>query len=192
MPRLIIQPTATAQWHSLVSDAQTSSRVTLGEELESYLVFLLMRFVRRPEVADRVMAVEYLEGISSTGTLRHDRMRDVGDLCLLFCGLFPRRAERRRVRISYFVELGRGAFGTLADAPTAGACLYSRLRAGFVSMMDVMHAMRGDDKSATLDLLSAAELWADTNSGSAQRVLQQVTNGQVIVGASGKTTDIRH
>ena len=44
MSELYLQPTPVAQWHALVNEAQLGCDVELGEELESYLVFMLMRF----------------------------------------------------------------------------------------------------------------------------------------------------
>ena len=43
---LLLQPTTTAQWQSLVKDAESSSNLRLNNELESYLVFLLGYYKR--------------------------------------------------------------------------------------------------------------------------------------------------
>ena len=101
MKTLHIEPTSTAQWHSLVHEAQGSCDRPLTEPLESYLVFLLMRFSRRSDVAARAMALAYLEAAQLGGHDASLRLRDVGDQCLLVSGLFPQRARRRRVRVSW-------------------------------------------------------------------------------------------
>ena len=44
MTRLILEPTSVAQWQALVREAQSECNCNLDETLESYLVFLLMRF----------------------------------------------------------------------------------------------------------------------------------------------------
>lgn len=178
MTELVLQPTATAQWHALVHDAQRACRCALDEELESYLVFLLMRFAADPELAARVMALEYLRGVGTRGRERADRLRAVGDQCLLYSGLFPRRAERRLVRTSYFVNLGRTAYQDLADSVTRGAyALFGRLAAGFVPLMDVLQTMRELDGRPCPDLLGSAELWQDTGSVRAFRALVRATGG---------------
>lgn len=184
MSDLVLHPTSTAQWHSLVNEAQTACKVSLNEELESYLVFLLMRFVSRPEMAASVLALQYLEGAASGGRVRDDRMRDVGDQCLLFCGLFPRRAERRRVRVSYFVQLGRSAFNMLAQTATAGAGLYAQVTSGFVPMMDVLQATRAAEPP--IGPLAAQELWMDTGSESARQALANATGGTPVSGDTGR------
>ena len=186
MRTLVLEPTETAQWHMLVTEAAASCDCRLDEGLESYLVFLLMRFAGRPELAASVMALEYLRGMLSLGRLRHEHLRDVGDKCLLYSGLFPRRAERRRVRISYFVDLGQAAYRQLALAPThAGADLYARLSATFVLLMDVLQAMRGLG-DAGLDPLHTLELWNDTGSRRAYQALRRMTDATPVPGDDTK------
>ncbi|MFO7603448.1 MAG: hypothetical protein R6X06_06500, partial [Gammaproteobacteria bacterium] len=106
-----IQPeSSTAQWHRLVQDAEAEMGIHLDEDLESYLVFLLMRFTSRPEIAGSILALEFLEGQHRGGQLQQEQMRDVGDKCLLYAGFYPKRAEKRLVKISYYVSLGRSAY----------------------------------------------------------------------------------
>ena len=57
MSKLVLHPTSTAQWHSLVCEAESASNIYLDEELQSYLVFLLMRFLDKPAMAAKVLAL---------------------------------------------------------------------------------------------------------------------------------------
>ncbi len=171
MKSLVLQPTEVAQWHALVSEAQLASHRNLEEGLESYLVFLLMRFADRPELARRIMALEFLRAQQEPGQ-KTERLRDVGDQCLLFSGLFPQIAERRQVKVSYFVALGRSAYDQLASiVDRQSDQLYTRLTQAFVGIMDVLHAMRGLSGQPVLDPLAAAELWAETGSQSAYHAI---------------------
>lgn len=179
MPRIVLEPTSTAQWHALVSEAEAACECRLGEELESYLVFLLMRFAARPDLASRVMALEFLRSMRAQGALQAEQLRDVGDQCLLYSGLYPERAERRLVRVGYYVDMGRSAYGLLAERLRhAAAEVYARLSEGFVSLRDVLSAMREMDPQAALDPLAQAEIWLETGSEHARRRLAEVTGSE--------------
>jgi hypothetical protein len=174
MNALILHPTATAQWQALVHEAEHSCAVHLADELESYLVFLLMRFCDQPRLAASVLALEFLRSLEIKGLQSQTLLRDVGDKCLLFSGLFPGIAERRRVRISYFVHLGQSAYGTLAD--TSATPVFTALCERFVALMDILHAMRELAGTASLLPLQAQELWNDTGSPHALSVLRRHTS----------------
>lgn len=171
---LVIEPTSTSQWQALLQEAQEAIEHQLDETLESYLVFLLIRFTNRPEVAQRVLALDYLECLSKTGSLRGEGLREVGDHCLLISGLFPQRAERRRVKPSYFVDLGRSAYHELAHSVsrTTGE-LFNHLSQDFVLLMDVLQSMRGMETAVQgLSPLDAHEMWQETGSEIARRTLR--------------------
>ena len=110
MRKIELQPTSTAHWHHLVCEAEQQSHQHLGEEVQSYLVFLLQRFLSKPEIATRVLALDYLKSLRSVGQRQIEKLRDVGDICLLHAGFFPQRARRRSVSINYYVDLGVGAY----------------------------------------------------------------------------------
>lgn len=186
MPELMVG-TSTAQWQALVTEAEAACRCSLGEEMQSYLVFLLMRFARRTEVAASVLALEYLNGVLSSGRQRLDQLQEVGDKCLLYSGLFPHRAERRRVKISYYVDLGRSAFSQLAANGRVAPqyALYQNVADTFVPMMDVLQAMRTQGGAvAVLTPLQALELWQDTGSMRALDELRQATSGTPVCAAN--------
>jgi len=166
MEKLVLHPTETSQWYALVNEAQLACKLRLNEELESYLVFLLMRFSSQPDVTSSVLAIDFLSGVQAGGQNRHEKLRDVGDKSLLFSGLFPGLAEKKHVRISYFVDLGQSAYGTLSiEGSRNVARLFADLCQRFVPLMDVLQVMRdmSTDNPQILPL-SAQELWHDTNS----------------------------
>lgn len=149
MSQLVLHPTSTAQWHSLVCEAEGIARVYLDEELQSYLVFLLMRFLSKPDIAARVLALDYIDSLLSRGHHQRDKLRDVGDVCLIHAGFFPRRARRKRVSEQYFVDLGSGAYRHLsAVLESRGAGLYQRLCESFVPIRDLLRAMRDVNQQA--------------------------------------------
>jgi len=185
MDTLIIHPTPTAEWQALVEEAELSAAIKLSSEIESYLVFLLMRFSDQPGIVHSILATDFLESLAQLPKERLEALRDVGDKCLLFAGLFPGRARKRRVRISYFIKLGQLAYGSLSETRHADLkTLYADLALQFVGLMDILHTMREltdhsnfTEHSTFLDLLQAEELWSDTKSPHALKTLKSKTQG---------------
>jgi len=179
MTKLVLHPTQSAQWQALVNDAESACAQPLHEDLESYLVFLLMRFLEKPEVVKNVLGLEFLESLQQPD---NEQLREVGDKCLLFSGLFPQHAEHRRVKISYFVDLGRNAYANLSTRlHEDSAGLYSSLCEGFVSMMDVLQIVRSwADKQDSLLAIQAEELYRETGGQYALEILRRHTKGTVI------------
>ena len=182
MSDIPMKATATSQWRDLVKEAMDYNGVSLDEELESYLVFLLMRYMQETTLTSKVMALEYLRGQQSSGSQRNECMRDVGDQCLLFSGLYPQLAQRRLVKISYYVKMGRSAYASLSGlTQSAIANMYSHLAESFVLLMDTLQAMRCmNDASMQLEPLLAYELWQDTQSQQARRVLMSRQQKSVV------------
>lgn len=169
MNNIIISSTPVVLWHSVVQDAETKCGLQLREELESYLVFLLMRYLSRPDLAKRIMAAEYLTSMAQTAKKRELALQAVGDECLLFSGLFPRLATKRLVKISYFVKLGRTAYLTLSQVKND---LYGSLAKQFVPIMDILQSIRSYSELLPIE---AYDLWNETNSQRALAMLKEYT-----------------
>lgn len=175
MRSLILHPTSTAQWLHLVNEAQLASATYLKEDMEAYLVFLLMRFIGKPEIATSVLGLDFLNSYQDLKHLnRHYQLKEIGDKCLLYAGLFPGRASKRRVKLSYYVKLGQTAYSTLSNYLNKQEELFIRLCTEFPRLMDVLQAMR-DPNSQTVDLLQSLELWHETGSQLAWRRLCEAT-----------------
>ncbi|WP_419419637.1 hypothetical protein ACNVED_14215 [Legionella sp. D16C41] len=145
MKKLILHPTETSQWYALVNEAQASTRLILNENTESYLVFLLMRFSQGPNLIESVLALDFLESMQTTGRRQAELLRDVGDKSLLFCGLFPGIAERRKLNLSYFANMGKTAYLCVSELKTTEtAQLFSQLSAEFAHLQQILQAMRGE------------------------------------------------
>ena len=144
MRKLILHPTDVSQWHALVNEAQSATRLILPENTESYLVFLLMRFSQKPKLTESIIALDFLNSIDKPRQLQSDLLRDVGDKSLLFCGLFPGVADKRHVNLSYFSEMGKAAYLTVSELLDSQTELYFQLSAQFITLQKVLQAMRGE------------------------------------------------
>ncbi|AHE68300.1 hypothetical protein [Legionella oakridgensis] len=145
MKKLILHPTDTSQWHALVNEAQASTRLVLNENTESYLVFLLMRFSQATQLLESVLALDFLESMRLPGRRQVELLRDVGDKSLLLCGLFPGMAMRRHVSLDYFSDMGQAAYMTVGELQDSeSAALYFQLSAQFMTLKQILQAMRGN------------------------------------------------
>lgn len=156
MTTILTDTAATALWHDLVREAEQRGHAPLDADLESYLVFLLMRHLRDAQLGDRVMALDYLLALQRRGTQRGQELRDVGDRCLLIAGLYPHQAEQRLVSLDYFIALGANAYSELASRTrSAVGALYEHLAIAFARLVRVLVELR---RLACSDALSALSL----------------------------------
>jgi hypothetical protein len=177
MKQLILHPTSLAQWHAIVNEAEDLFGCKLDSDLESYLVFLLQRYSDKPELVTSILAADYLQSLQLHGQLRIEKLQIVGDVCLLFSGLFPGRASKRHVTVSYFVELGQRAYNYLSllqQQRLLTSRLYASLQKHFVKLMDLLFSLRelGGEKQS-LTLMQAEDLWRNTGSQYALKILRK-------------------
>ena len=132
-----------ALWTDLVQEAEQGAATRLDEELESYLVFLLMGHTRDVQLGRNAVALDYLLARAESGRRLKQELRDVGDRCLLLAGLYPEQAARRLVNVGYFLDLGSRAYDELAHALNAGiAQLYDHLAQAFARLVRVLMQVR--------------------------------------------------
>ncbi len=148
MTQFIVHPTQMCQWHALIHEAQVATGLTLNENTESYLVFLLMRYIHATHLMEAVLALDYLTALQSTRPKQLTTLKDIGDKSLLFCGLFPGMAERRHLNLDYFSKLGQAAYLTVSELyPFKAGELYRQLSCHFLTLQQILTAIR-DTSSA--------------------------------------------
>lgn len=162
MRPLLLQPTPTALWHTLLFEAQHHSKLYINnQEIEAYLVLLLIRFSTDLSIASSVLGLEFLESYQKSTSLQHHyQLREVGDKCLLFSGLFPERAKRHRVKSSYFIKLGQLAYSELSLHPVENSAIFVQLCSEFYKLTNVLQHMRSSAHPS--DLLHSLEHWYET------------------------------
>jgi hypothetical protein len=135
--------TATDLWQQLVREGEQRAGTPLDEPSEAYLVFTLMRHLGNAALAEPAMAIGYLEALQHSGRVRSTALQDVGERCLLIAGLYPELAERRRVNLRYYLDLGQGAYRQLAqEARQALAELYDSVARQFARLVRVLVELR--------------------------------------------------
>jgi len=174
MNLIITANTQAGLWQKLIHEAAQAHQLLLPEDLESYLVFLLMRYSKQSQLATSILGQEFLSSQQTFGKQRSLLLQEVADKCLLYAGLFPKRAERRRVKLSYYIALGCTAYALLAEQPSPSlSALYTQIKQNFIDLMDVLQTIR--DYSAEMPSLlplEAQALWQELGSRRALAILQ--------------------
>ncbi|MBB5878718.1 MULTISPECIES: hypothetical protein [unclassified Xanthomonas] len=129
-------------WQALVHEAGQRLGRPLDESREHYLVFVLLRYQRDAQLLARIQALAWLHAQEQVGRTRADALREVGDGCLLIAGLFPGVAERRRVSVDYFIDLGRGAYAEVAETRDSDAGLFAQLARSYRELVGTLGALR--------------------------------------------------
>jgi len=165
--RLILGPSELSQWHTLVQEAEQDYGCHLDENMQSYLVFTLMRYANNSQLNSKALALDYLSSHHLPDSLRGEQLRNIGDQCLLVSGLFPQSAEKRQVGVNYYIDLGRSAYFHISTLTQQGiAELYQQLAESFVLLMDLLQTIRQYTTPA-LSPIAAFELWSQTGSRAA-------------------------
>jgi hypothetical protein len=171
---LLTSDNTIALWEGVVKEAEDACEITLEQQIETYLVSLLNRYIDKPELVKKIFATSLLEALQLNEAGRKEQLKHVGDQCLLYAGLFPHSAARRLVKLSYFVDLGRSSYAGISSATND---LYGSLALQFVMLMDVLQSIRHSD----LMPLEAYEQWRMLGSQRALKSLQQYSHAKIEV-----------
>jgi len=166
---LLTNKTDVMLWQDVIKEAEQACSVDLEQELEAYLVSLLIRYANKPELTKQIFATAFLKALHLRQQERHVLLQHVGDQCLLFAGLFPYAAKKKHVKIGYFVDLGRTAYTNLSGKDHD---LYATLALQFVVLMDILQSIR---QTQELLPLEAYEQWNEVGSQRALQILRQYT-----------------
>ncbi len=144
----IFEPAIQATWYQFVKLGERLSCTTIDVDAEHYLTLVLARFMNDAGLFTIVLALELLKASTEyTGHKKEKALNDVGDASLIIGGLYPERHKALSVSKSYFLEMGRIAFGSLAinykrrHLP-AKAKLYEKVEDELPSMINVLQAAR--------------------------------------------------
>jgi hypothetical protein len=172
MSSLALHTRDTAHWRALVTAAEASVQSCLDDDLEGYLVMLLLRFATRGQKTGDHPA---LSSAGASEALSTEGLIDVGDRCLVIAGLMPDQAIAQGLPVRHFVDTGRYAYEEAARR-TANP-LFRRLADQFVVLMDVLQVMRTlDEDEIMVDLIRVYDQWQDTGSRYAYRLLLAATD----------------
>ena len=172
-----------------IDAALAANHVVVDRDTSHYVVRLLTLFARSDacyDPADRSgghkpLALMLAEAVAS-GT-REERLcalQRLGDVSLFTAGFFAEALHDRAVGLDYYVNMGGGAYRTLATnglGTTRGRALsevFAELAAKFLELVDVLNEVRESARGSTdHDVLRLYENWLRRGSPRAGRLLRK-------------------
>lgn len=171
-----------------IDAALATNHVVVDRETSHYVVQLLTLFARSDACYDpsdngarhRPLALMLAEAASAAS--RDERLvalQRLGDTSLFTAGFFAEGLQDRAVGLDYYVNMGGGAYRTLAASgvgTTRGRALadvFAELAAKFLELVDVLNEVRASTRGASdHDVLRLYETWLRTGSRRAGRLLR--------------------
>ena len=145
MKSLILHPTDTCQWYSLILEAQAQANICLSESSESYLVFLMMRSSHNTIWLDSVVGMDFMHALQLKGKQQKQMLVEIGDRSLLLSGFFPELVVKRQLTPQYYIQLGQLAYANASPYPHDKEFpLYQELSEKFINLQQIL------DKARTL------------------------------------------
>jgi hypothetical protein len=139
MKSLILNPTDTSQWYTLILEAESKSQINLNVDTESYLVFLLMRSSRSTVWLDSILGIELMDALQQKGHQQKQMLMDIGDKSLLLSGFFSENVLKRKLDPMYFVKIGQIAYASVGAFPDESQHqLYKNLSENFLNLKEIL------------------------------------------------------
>jgi hypothetical protein len=169
--------------------ALATNHVVVDRDTSHYVVQLLTLFARAVACYDpgdggarhRPLALMLAEAAAAaTAEEKLTGLQRLGDVSLFTAGFFADALHDRAVGLDYYVNMGGGAYRTLAASGHAAgrvralAEVFAELAAKFLELVDVLNEVRESARSASdHDVLRLYEQWLRTGSQRAGRLLRQ-------------------
>ena len=172
-----------------VAAAEKKLRIDLSPHSKIYILDLLKRLARSDDLfagleSDRPLAAIMLEAMHKNIFERIRDLRLIGDLSLVFSGLYPEHLTRRLVDVDYFIALGRRSYGLLSEtcreyrSRRELAVLYLQLVSEFVCLTGILTEMAGSMRFLDeQDAGKAARRWRHTR---VRKYLEILTRHKVV------------
>lgn len=153
-------------FRELVQSAMSSQEVQSTQETEYYLVKLLEKFAHpKGDWFTRPLALDYLESFRSPAADRHHKLKRVADTSLFLAGMFMETLERTLVGPRYYIDLGRLAYGNLANDEARLVWPFAELSHRFEEFVQVLSEISFNDLfPGDRHLLRAYRRWLLTGS----------------------------
>ena len=128
-------------WHSIIKEAQANSHIQLNDEIEHYIIITLNNYLTQTDLGSNNLAITFLENVQNPDP---DKLRKIGDQCLIISGLFPEFTYKKNVSLVYFIDIGKEAYFKIStlDNKNIQSKLYYTLSQDFMGLVDVIYHIK--------------------------------------------------
>lgn len=164
-----------------ISQAVHKQNARVGEFAQSYVVNLLADFSKSSTLHqngdNETLAMLYLKSHNASAEERVRSLRRLGDLALCVAGFFADSLNRKLVDVDYYIDMGGGAYGTLASIfeqrreAAVFSSLYDELGTKFATLVEVLNEVSEGSSLRDQSMLRLYDRWLKTGSERMQRML---------------------
>jgi len=116
---MLVVKNLNSEFYEIVSEKEKAAEIDLSDYSKLYLLNLLKGLVEKNDffykelIGDDALGEAYMRALTLELLTKVQKIKAVGDLCLIYSGLFPDRLNKKLVDIDYFIKLGKLSFYTL-------------------------------------------------------------------------------
>ncbi len=139
-----------------IEAAEEKLNIRLSKYTKIYILDLLKRLCTEKDplnlelIGDRPLAIVLMEAVRKDIFQKIRDLKAVGDVSLIFSGLYPEYLTRRLVDIDYYIEIGKKSYYLLSDTYSNLKrqqelfILYSQLVAEFITLIQILTEMASE------------------------------------------------
>lgn len=173
-----------------VHEAISRQQISTCHETTLYLSNLLTVFIQAEQLFEqtddgvmlRPLAAMYADAVYARSISERDTaLRHLGDVALFISGLFPRSLQRSLVDVDYYISMGGGAYGFLADSNKVSrnakvlSMVFQELSDRFSTFVDILAEVADNTRLCNdSDVLRLYEIWLCSGSINAENKLQRI------------------
>lgn len=187
-----VKPVASLQefFRDSVSLSMRRQRVEVQDHTAYYIVNLLTLFSRSEALYEptsggvglKPLALMLVDAAETNDPReRNYVLQRLGDVSLFIAGFFAESLARQPVDMSYYVQMGGGAYGSLSESVRgtlrgrAFGSVFAELAGKFQDVVDVLNDIRDEARSKQdEDVLKLYESWLRTGSKRVERMLREL------------------
>ncbi len=191
MSKAVIPQTNVREYfHDAVTRALEHQNIEAAEETVFYVVNLLAHFSRSERLFTETedgtfvqpLTELYAEALEASSLEVQTRsLKRLGDVALLIAGIFSDSLNRKLVDVDYYIAMGGGAYGHLAElirdslSGRALGDIFRELSRKFADFVDVLGEVSEEaNLTSTRDVLRLYEIWLRTGSRRAASRLRRL------------------